>query len=317
MQNKLRLDSLRAELNSVKELLQQAIAVKDPIGELQYEHRKNVLVKEIQDIEASTTTRANLALFFGGKPVLGSKGISAEFAGKVLEKFQDLVTRTFASKELGRLGNRGPIPQRSSAKLMVTELARGSFGFVLDEMSEQLDHQETPLKSMVDEVARIIEKAGSSKEPDFEEVVEYLNQRTLTALRDFFCILENNESTVRIVDDKRDFILDQQAVHRGYSRINDTSIDENEDVIYGKILGVLPESRRFEFEITGGSSIQGSISEEAVEQYRNMIESRMDIFRADQGVKLLIRTVKQLNRQPKDVYHLTEFVIPEEKNLNP
>jgi hypothetical protein len=308
MQSKLRLDGLKAELGSVRELLHQAKEVNDPVGKFQYEHRQAILEKEIQELELTPITSANVALFFGGRPVLGSKGISAEFAGKVLEKFQDLVTRTFVSEELGQLGNRGPIPQRATTKLMVTELARGSFGFILDEMSDQTDHQETTLKLMVDEVARIVEKAGSPNEPDFEEIAESLNPRTLIALKDFFTILDNNESTIRVVDDKRDFTLDQQAVRRGHLRIDATSIEEKEDFVSGEVLGVLPESRKFEFKITGRQTIHGSISEEAAEQYLSNIRSGVDMFGHNWQVKLTIRTVKPLNRQPKEVYRLTEFL---------
>ncbi len=191
MPRKLLLDSLKAELNSVQELLRQAQDAGDPVGELQYTHREEILKKEIEELDNVITTSASVALFFGGKPVLGSKGIAAEFAGGALERFQDLVTRTFAKAEVGPLGERGPIPQKYNTQLMITELARGSFGFVLDEMSEQSELQETALKLMVDEVAQIVEKTGSPNEPDFESILVSLDPRTLIALEDFFVILDN------------------------------------------------------------------------------------------------------------------------------
>ena len=106
MLRKLRLDGLRAELSLVQELLRQSLDAGDPVGELQYEHRRNIITKEIKELEETVTTSASVTLFFGGRPVLGSKGIAAEFAGGALEKFQDLVTKTFAKAEIGQLGKR-------------------------------------------------------------------------------------------------------------------------------------------------------------------------------------------------------------------
>ena len=308
MLRKLRLDGLRAELSLVQELLRQSHDAGDPVGELQYEHRENILTKEIEELEKTLTTSASVTLFFGGRPVLGSKGIAAEFAGGALEKFQNLVTKTFAKAEIGQLGKRGPVPQKDNTQLMVTELARGSFGFVLDEMSDQTALQETVLKLMVDEVAKIVEKTGSPNEPDFEEIIDFLDQRTLLGLKDFFAILDNNEATIRIVNDERDYILDQDAVHRGRLRTEATSIEEKEAFESGEILGFLPEHKKFELKTADKEIIYGSVTKEAAEQYKTMFSDGIDIVGRRWQVKLTVRTVKPLNRQPREVYRLIEFL---------
>jgi hypothetical protein len=308
MLRKLRLDGLRAELSLVQELLRQSLDAGDPVGELQYEHRRNIITKEIKELEETVTTSASVTLFFGGRPVLGSKGIAAEFAGGALEKFQDLVTKTFAKAEIGQLGKRGPIPQKNNTQLMVTELARGSFGFVLDEMSDQTELQETVLKLMVDEVTKIVEKTGSPNESDFEEIIDSLDSRTLLGLKDFFAILDNNEATIRIVDDERDFILDKDAVHRGRLRTEATSIEEKEDFKSGEILGFLPEHKKFELKTADKEIIYGSVTNEAAEQYKAMVSEGFDIVGRHWKIKLTVRTVKPLNRSPKEVYRLIEFL---------
>lgn len=308
MPRRLILDSLKTELSSVHELLNQASNAGDPVGELQFAHRYELLKSKVDELEGAIATHASVALFFGGKPVLGSKGISAEFAGGALEKFQDLVTRTFAQEEIGQLGKKGPIPQKNNTKLMVTELARGSFGFVLDEMSEQSEIQETALKLMVDEVAHIVEETGSPYEPDFEAMVESLDPRTLIALKEFFYLLDNSEATIRLVDDKRDFLLDKSAIHRGRVRTEATSIDEIEEVANGELLGLLPEHRKFEFKPVEHEAIYGTVSKFAAEQYQQMIDEGSDVVKRKWRVKLKVRTVKPLNRTPKEVYQLIEFL---------
>src|ERR1035437_954753 len=308
MLRKLRLDGLRADYSLVVELLRKSHDVGDPVGVLQYEYRKNILANEIEELRKTVTSNASVALFFGGAPVLGSKGIAAEFAGSILEKFQNLVTRSFAKTELGQLGERGPIPQKDSTQLMVTELARGSFGFVLDEMTDQTANQETVLKLMVDEVSKIVQKTGSPNEPDFEEILDSLDPRTLSGLKDFFAILDHNEATIRIVDDERDFILDREAVHRGHLRTDATSIEEQEVVESGEIIGFLPEHKKIELKTAAGIVIYGSVSKEANEQYKAMSNSGIDIVHQYWQVKLIIRTVHPLNRPSREVYRLTEFL---------
>lgn len=308
MPRKLRLDALRAELSSVLDLLRQSHEIGDPVGELQYEHRQNILENEIEELEEAVSTSTSVALFFGGRPVLGSKGIAAGFAGNILEKFQDLVTRKFAKEGLGQLGERGPIPQKNNTQLMVTELARGSFGFILDEMSDQTELLDTSLKLIVDDVAVIVENTGSLSEQDFEEMVESLDQRTLIALKEFFVILDDSEATIRIVNDERDFILDQYAVHRGRLRIESTSIEEEEELMSGIIQGFLPEHKKFELQPADREIIYGSVSKEAAEQYQAMLDSGLAVVGHHWQVKITARTIKPLNRQPRAVYRLIEFI---------
>lgn len=308
MPRKLRLDGLKAELNSVQELLRQANDAGDPIGKLQYTHREGALQTEIAELEKTITTNASVALFFGGEPVLGSKGIETEFASGALGIFQSLVTRTFAKAEIGSLGERGPIPQRNNTQLMITDLARGSFGFVLDEMSEQSEIQQTALKLMVDEVAYIVETTGSPNDPEFEKIVETLDPRTLIALKDFFTILDNNKATVRVVDDERDFLLDKYAIHRGRIRTEATSIEDQENYVSGVLLGFLPEHKKFELKQSDGQIIYGSVSREAAEQYQNMVGSGITVVGGVCRIKLTVRIVSPLNRPPREVYRLVEFM---------
>ncbi|MDN3685565.1 hypothetical protein QW180_26405 [Vibrio sinaloensis] len=63
------------------------------------EKKLEKLDTEISLLNNASETHASVALFFGGEPVLGSKGILASFAGNVLDNFQELINKAFASKE--------------------------------------------------------------------------------------------------------------------------------------------------------------------------------------------------------------------------
>ncbi len=308
MPRKLKIEGLTAELASINALINSATEYEDPVGQYQFRKKKKAIESEIQTLAIAHETRASVALLFGGKPVLGSRGISAEFAGSMLEHFQSLVTRTFAATELGVLGERGPVPLRQATDLMVTNLARGSFGFVLNELSAQDEIQDTALKSMVDEAVSILGKVASENERDFEEASETLDSRMLISLKDFFKTLDIAQATVRLVEDDADLSLDQAAVHRGRVRVEATSIEEAEETLEGVLAGLLPEHRKFELQVNELEMVYGTVSREAYEQFVAMVSRGENPTNHSWRVKVRRRTVTPLNRPPREVYRLLEFL---------
>ena len=109
MPKKLSINSLSSEITTLNELLSSARQSGDIVGEMQLEHRVGELSNKLETLKDQTLAdnSASVALFFGGQPVLGSKGIAAEFAGVALEQFQNLIAKVFAKNELGDLGGRG------------------------------------------------------------------------------------------------------------------------------------------------------------------------------------------------------------------
>lgn len=308
MPRKLKIDGLSADLASVDALIRSAREFDDPIAEYQFSKKKSAIEAELQSLSTTQESRASVALLFGGSPVMGSRGISADFAGHMLEYFQGLVTRTFAAEELGVLGERGPVPMRQATDLMVTSLARGSFGFVLNELSDQEEIQDTALKTMVLEAVSLLSKVSSINEADFEDAAERLDGRMLISLKDFFRTLDVARATVRVVDDASDISLDAAAVHRGRVRTEATSIDEADITVEGVLEGFLPEHRKFELRISAIETLYGAVAKEAFEQYAAFVARGENPTNKSWQVRLKRRTVTPLNRPPRDIYRLLEFL---------
>lgn len=309
MPRRLRMQGLQAELASVGALLEGARVSNDPVGEYQLEIKKEKIESEIKSMLSTPEYLASVALLFGGEPVYGSRGISADFAGKMLENFQDLVARKFASAELGVLAGTGPIPMKPNTRLMVTNLAKGSFGFVLNEISDQTELNDTALKSVVEETVQTLEHVSSTNELDFEEAIEELDARLLIALKNFFVALDSSKGTVRLVDDVADVSLDSLAVQRGRLRIEATSIDEQDTTLSGTLIGFLPEHKKFEMQVDG-QTLYGSVSREAAEQYARLVAEGANPERQGWLVRMKRRTVTPLNRPSREVNRLLEFVRP-------
>lgn len=275
MPKKLQIDSLSAEVATVKELLAGVQKFNDIVGEIQLSSRLKKLESKIKELRETTAidNNASVALFFGGQPVVGSKGIAAEFAGVALEQFQNLVGKVFATNELGELGQRGKVPFKANSGLMVTGLARGSFGFVLDEMSEQLQLESSQLTNIIDKTSRILRDSAAQDEEVFETLLDDLDPRSLIALKDFFTNLDINKATIRIVEKDLDFTLNSNAIHRARIRTEATSIVEDTNDIKGTLIGFLPDHRKFEIRNSDGRVLYGSVSKEAVEQFEKEVRS--------------------------------------------
>ncbi|WP_261840979.1 hypothetical protein [Aliamphritea ceti] len=305
MPRKLTLDSLRAELSSVNNLISSSIEAADILGEMQFNFRKEELESKIQELEKQHENNAKLALFFGGKPVLGSLGINSSFAGPALDRFQDIVTKVYANIVNGELGQRGKVAFHGDTNLMVTGLAKGSFGFVLEETDNQLT--DTTLKLAVESAADILKKCGSHDEDVFEEVIDDIDKRVLDSLREFFSLLDKNEANVRLVEDLKEFTLDSRSISLAKQRIESTQIDENVDEHFVLLTGFLPEHRRFEANLPSGESIHGTATKEAASKFFELSTNKK-MLQTKWKLAIQKRVFKARNTQERVSYKLIDFI---------
>lgn len=302
MPRKLTMNSLLSDKSAVEKLLEEALQFGDVVAEIQYSERLNELKQQIETLELDPRTHASVALFFGGKPVLGSKGIVASFAGQALDNFQELVNKSFAYKENGTLADRGRVALKANSDLMITQVAKGSFGFILDEVNDQIEITETGLKETVEEVVDLIDASALTDEEFFEKKIESIDKRVLQSLIAFFSTLDKAKSTLRLVSDKHEYSFDSVRISRARERTEATQIDEEEQVQTVMIKGVLPESGKFEAITTESTIVNGSITRGAIQQFDvKKINNRCK-------VKLHIKRIKPLHRPERTVYKLLEFI---------
>lgn len=264
MPTKLRREEVSAERSTVSALLAQANEVGDLIGARQFQKRLRKLDDELRVLGGFEERAASAALFFGGPKVVGSRGIEADFAGDALERFQDLVSKTFARRERGILRARGRVAARPSSKLMVTAVTRGSFGFVLEEVGDQVEAVRTQLSEVVEDVVDFVAHVADPAEEVFLEAVGDIDSRLLGSARSFFDSLSKAEATLRIVEGDREISLGRDEVQRGKERTEGLVVTESEANRLNGTLFVLPAHRRFEFVLDGtGENISGKVAADA------------------------------------------------------
>lgn len=310
MLKRLELDALKADLAAVEALLAARTEYDDPVGWLQFSSRKEELQREITAIQAKPDNSAGIALFFGGRPVIGSRGILANFAGKALENYQDMVAKRYAAIESGSpLGERGPVPGRNNAKLMVTEVARGSFGFVLEEATEDADLIGTPLKHVVDEVSDLIYRLSLEDEEGFESIADTLDDRLLGSIRAFFKTLDEAGATVKLVEGQKEFTLQREDVERARARADTMEIGEREQQHAGTVF-LLPDGHKFELHPGEGAPVlRGTITAECLKEIRGDSPAiPADVIGRPWKATLKVREVRQRTGAPKVSYTLIKLV---------
>lgn len=316
MLSKLKIDALKADLAAVENLLGTRSPLRDPVGFHQLATRKTVIQSELQSIESREENHANIGVFFGGIPVFGSRGIRADFATKAIDHFQDIVAKSLAKLELGQLAAKGPVPLKNNAHLMITDVARGSFGFILEEIAENSEALETPLSQVVEGVAELIQKITSETQSDFDETTESLDGRLLVSLKQFFQLMDDHGATLRLVGKHRTQELTQGLIRIARERIDSMEISEViPDPIVGELF-LLPSMRRFELhKIPGGEIIKGTVTTQCL---KSLEDRSIGISNAVVGkpwtVQIQTRTVKEKNRPDRSSHTLIALVAPHESS---
>ena len=298
---------LQADLAQVQALLAQCSPEDDAIEHFQYAQRVQRLQADLAAMaDRIATAPAGAALFFGGRPVFGSQGIKATFSSQAIEQFQKIVSQRFAAHEQGPLASKGRVPFSGDTQLLVTDVVRGSFGFVLQAPESEIDaHDDTALKAVVDEVAATLSGMCASDEAQFNRAAAGLDDRQIGALQAFFKLLDSEGASLRLVEGERDFELDRAAVSRARERVEGLAVVDRTRQIDGQIIGWLGYSGQFELAPhDGGEVIRGTINRETLERVER---EGTNAYKAHVKATLKERELTVRNRSPKLTYTLIGF----------
>jgi hypothetical protein len=288
---KLERDFAHADLAAVNGLLAQ-LTDEDVMARFGLEARLEELQQTIAHLDAAAVEpTASAALFFGGRPVLGARGIESEFAGSAVTKFQDIVAKMLAH-ETGGLAQRGVVPNKAAATLHITNIVRGSFGFLLEEMQPQHALMDTALKVAVDDATRLLDAFGEPDEEQFQSAVEAIDQRVLGTARAFFDLMRQSGATLRLVAGETDRSFGAEAVTRAADRAMSTTVEEAEEHVRGQLAGVLPDAHQFEFRVGGErGTIRGKVDRSL--RADQLAQFNRDWVNVDAVARLQIKRVRR------------------------
>ncbi|SCX71318.1 hypothetical protein [Variovorax sp. EL159] len=292
---------LQADLAQARQLLVEGQTHADPLAEHQYSQRVRRLERELAELaEASVQAPVGVALFFGGRPVIGSHGIKAAFGTQAVGKFQKLISQRYAASETGPLSSRGRVPMSDDTQLLVTDVVRGSFGFVLQGSEPAIG--DLVLKEAVDQVADTLSRMAAADDALFDEASADVDNRQLGALKEFFKLLDDEGASLRVVEGERDFELTIQAIQRARQRAEAMTIEDRTETLEGEIIGWAEYSSRFELRLhIDRNVVIGTVSRAAMEQA--LQEGLVPLHRHVRA-RIKVREARMRNRAPRKTFAL-------------
>lgn len=97
------------------------------------------------------------------------------------------------------------------------------------------------------------------------------------------------------------------SMHRKAARSAQTDIEDSEsEAVVGELLGLLPDSRRFEMRLVGADDIiKGSVAAAYASPYLERIEApHGDIVGQTWRTRMRIREIRERNKPPRKIYTL-------------
>jgi hypothetical protein len=304
---KLDRDQLNAEAATLDSLL-ASMPANDYLGRIGLESRRDEVNEQLAKLGNVEERRAKIALYFGGEPVMGNQGVLAGFGTKAVGSFQDLMSKVWGEAESGQPPNMGPTPDKVASQMHITNLLHGSFGFLLEELDEAGEPLfETALSKAADQVAEYLASFAGENEARFSEVMEEINPRVFQSMREFFTSIYRGRATFRLVEGERDEMFNHAAVERAWQRAEASKVDEDRVTVRGRLLGVIPMRRRFEFEPDGGEIvIDGKVGAKFSESYLERINREQFAGRRWSAL-MHKRMITKAGRQPVENYTLLEL----------
>ena len=301
-------DTLAADIAAAEAVL-RGLPENDLAGRASFGARINELKDELAELARASDNLASVALFFDGDPVSGSYGIQADFAGKALVAFQETLARTVAFSESGPLSSRGPVPWRSASTMSITNVLRGSFGFLLEETDPRgMPLFRSSLREAVGSVADAISHIMDKNDEPYSKLIEKMDSRVFQSFRGFIRVLDESRASLRMVEGDRDLRFKRDDVSRARDRLEASDITETEFDADVELLGLLPFQRRFELRLTETDEIlRGSVGPRISESYLKRIEDEERVVGIRWKATLERRVVRNSTGRELVTYTLTDL----------
>lgn len=240
---------LLSERATLNRLIRQT-GESEVIARMSLEARLQEVQVQLEAYEGRSPRLINAGLTFRGNPVAGSRGIDAAFGPDAVKSFANAVGMVGASKH-GPLAPTGRVPHSEEYRLLITSTAIGSFGFQVEEASQQpaFAGESTPVEMAIAQVKAILEASVGTDE-QLLEAIDETDRRAIRAVKEFLKTVADGDAVCALEFGGDVFrFSDVAQVRRSENRLSDDNILEDDVTLLGYFEGFLPFSRRAEFYI--------------------------------------------------------------------
>ena len=225
------------------------------------------LIAQLQHVQRRLATEdierqpARVRLTFSGRPVVASHGIFAEFGTEAVSGFTEAVV-AMAASQVAPLAAKGRIPNRDQHQLLITNTALGSFGFELEEHSNETASIDEPSTvALAIERTQTLLHGTQGTDEDLADSAVAVDRRALDKIRAFLQTLADHGAVCAIeTAGRRVAFTDVGQVRSSLARLSAENLVEHEETLTGELIGVLPAARTFEFQTDDQQIIRGQIA---------------------------------------------------------
>jgi hypothetical protein len=249
----------KAEIAGLNELLAKSTdsVFEKPLLTSKIEARQ----KELSEWLSDPALEPEAELLFGGGGVLGSVGIEAKFAGRLLDAYQDMVSNHHGGKSNASMSSAGRRPLEQQSKLYLTALPRGSMGLRLTQPNVEDFVAAQQVSEAMEQLTGLVKEAATTDE-NFVSALTEFHPRVLKPLSRFLEALKDRHSSVTIRSGKQEAALDTEQVARAYERASTVAANLEKIILRGIFRGILAESWRYDFVAEDGRIISGRLHED-------------------------------------------------------
>lgn len=217
---------LKQQLASARSLAEHSSGA---FGDGGLSHHIGQLERELESMQAHVSKAARVTLTFRGPKVVGQQGIDASFGSDAVHAFQKLISA---------------FSPNAPARLFITGPARGSFGFVLEELGQQQLLGDSSVSSTVEAVTATFEKLVKRRE---ETAMDDLDSGQVSALKAFLKVLVTSGSYAHVASDSSESRISPDDATWMTELAEQIGVTTTTAVFVGTLSGTLPNGRRFEF----------------------------------------------------------------------
>ncbi|EHQ35980.1 hypothetical protein [Methanoplanus limicola] len=293
---------LKAELSTLNKMLIQ-LPTSSVIERLSLESRKHDIEASLASFEGQYYNPAQFSITFRGAPVINSHGVQADFGGNAIKQFTDAVAAVGAS-QTDTLGSRGMLPNREEYKMLITGTTKGSFGFVIEEVSQnpKLNNEPSPVELAISTTMAIF-KASTGTDEELNEALSEADPRAIKTIREFLKTLADQDAVCTLKSKGNAFgFTDVGQIRQSESRLSEDNIRQEEITLKGHFIGYLPKKRIFEFSEDNSEEIISGRVDTVIEN-ADLINQNLNL---PATIQLLERRVGESKNR---TYTLTDYDI--------
>ena len=241
-------DSLLSEIHELQQML-KGLPAEAVIQRISFENRLKGARKALEQ-ESLNPTPSRVMLTFRGRPVDGSRGVAADFGGKAAAAFTDAFAAVVAGLN-DCLQFKGPIPERTKNQLLITGTAVGSFGFEFELPAVGLPSEANKAEDALQKMQALLEASATGSDDDLGDLVDAIHPRAVKKISEFLGLLSQNQAWCGVEFKNKIFkFAGLEQLTESVGRLAEANIREVRETYHGQFVGVLPNSRSFEFQTT-------------------------------------------------------------------